>query len=180
MLNTFDLEIATIFASADDDDNFSSFTEDSAGNKVGFLKFFSGDSYLIRKNKNQSLRAIKYLEDGSKVIFIKESTNGLPSKHIFSINNSEVIFKYDKDFHITEMISFNADASIFRSSKDEQGLILEIYDEINKNGKTFTIKKDKEVAFINIDRDGNISKKGPKVLLSYLKNKFQKELEFIN
>lgn len=177
MLNTLDKEIHTLFA-ATDENSFSSFTQDSDGNKVGFLKSSNGDSYLIRKNKNQSLRAIKYLEDGSKIIFIKESNDGLPSKHIFANDNSEVIFRYDGGFNITEITSYNADASIFRTSNDTEGSIVEIYDEINHNGKTFTIKKDKQVAFINIDRYGKIKKKGPSILLNYLKTKFQKELKF--
>jgi hypothetical protein len=177
MLNTLDKEIYTLFADTDED-SFSSFTQDSAGNRIGFLKLASGDSYLIRKNQNQSLRAIKYLEDGSKIIFIKESSNGLPIKHIFANDNSEVIFKYDGEFNVTEITSYNADASIFRTSNDIEGSIVEIYDEINHNGKTFTIKKDKEVAFINIDRHGKIKKKGPIMLLNYLKNKFQQELKF--
>jgi hypothetical protein len=177
MLNTIDKEIYTLFADTDES-SFSSFTQDSAGNKVGFLKSSNGDSYLIRKNKNQSLRAIKYLEDGSKIIFVKESPDGFPSKHVFAKDNSEMVFKYDSEFNITEITSYNADASIFRTSNDTEGSIVEIYDEINHNGKTFTIKKDKEVAFINIDRYGKIKKKGSSILLSYLKTKFQKELKF--
>lgn len=177
MLNTLDKEIYTLFADTDES-SFSSFTQDSAGNKVGFLKSPNGESYLIRKNKDQSLRAIKYLKDGSKIIFIKESNDGLPSKHVFAKDNSEVIFRYDSEFNITEITSYNADASIFRTSNDTEGSVVEIYDEINHNGKTFTIKKDKEVAFINIDRYGKIKKKGPSMLLAYLKTKFQKELKF--
>ena len=178
MLNTIDQEMLRLF-SVDEKELFSSFTSDSFGNKIGFVKLFDGSTYLLRKNKNQNLRAVRYLEDGTKIIFIKGSETSLAAKHVFAKDNSEVVFKYDEDFCITEIISFNADASIFRTSSDKHGEIVEIYDEINQNGKTFTIKKNRAVAFINIDKHGKVFKKGPKELLNYLKTKFEKELESV-
>lgn len=179
MLNTVDQEIAKIFTCTDDE-NFSSYTEDSSGNRIGFLKFFNGDTYLIRKNKNQSPRAIKYLSDGTHIIFVQSGEDGLPAKHVFSADNSEIMFKYTENFYVQEIISFNADASIFKASYNENGSLLEIYDEINKNGKTFSIKNDKDTAFINIDRKGKVTAKGSKTLLHYLRSKFYKELALID
>ena len=57
MLNTLDEEIYTLFADTDEN-SFSSFIQDSAGNKIGFLESSNGDSYLIRKNKCNISRTI--------------------------------------------------------------------------------------------------------------------------
>ena len=175
VLNTLDKEIEKLFSHTEEE-LFTSFTLDSKGNKIGFYKDEKGQTYLLRKNLRDAIRAVKYLETGSKVIFINTHNGKAATKHKFLNDNSEIIYRYDSDFKIKEILSFNADASIFRTSLTPFGELTEIYNSSSKKSKTFYVKSKQEVALINIDDEGNLVQKGTKTLLKYLRRKFAKEL----
>ena len=175
MLKQIDNEIKQLF-SRTEDELFTSFTLDSKGNKIGYYKDQNNSTYLLRKNKRDALRAVKYLETGSKTIFVNTNQGKSATKHKFMNDNSEVIYRYDSEFRITEIMSFNADLSIFRTSLTPFGELTEIYNPSSGKSKTFYIKSKKDIGLINIDEEGKLDQKGAKFLLKYLRRKFAREL----
>lgn len=175
MLKQVDNEIKQLFSKTEDE-LFTSFTLDSKGNKIGFYKDSNNATYLLRKNKRDTVRAIKYNSTGTKTIFVNTDNAKSATKHKFMNDNSEVIYRYDSEFRIVEIISFNADLSIFRTSLTPFGELTEIYNPSTARSKTFYIKSKKEIGLINIDDNGKLVQKGAKFLLKYLRRKFAREL----